>query len=89
LFRLWPRIQAVLDADVAHRSRQLTGHGLRPMLEGIDARITWGDGTVAVNDGMDLTVELRGRGLVLMPSAYIWPAVAAIVDEPWQPTMPS
>jgi DNA-binding transcriptional ArsR family regulator len=83
----WPRIQAVLDADVAHRSRQFTDHGLRPMLEGIDARITWGDGTVVVNDGMDLTVELRGRGLVLMPSAYIWPTVAAIVDEPWQPTI--
>jgi DNA-binding transcriptional ArsR family regulator len=83
----WPRIRAVLDADVAHRSRQLTGHGLRPMLEGIDARITWGEGTVVVNDGTDLTVELRGRGLVLMPSAYIWPAVAAIVDEPWQPTI--
>jgi DNA-binding transcriptional ArsR family regulator len=83
----WPRIQAVLDADVAHRSRQLTDHGLRPMLEGIDARITWRDGTVVVNDGMDLTVELRGRGLVLMPSAYIWPAVIAVVDEPWQPTI--
>jgi hypothetical protein len=83
----WPRIQAVLDADVAHRSRQLTEQGLRPMLEGIDARITWGDGTVVVNDGIDLTVELRGRGLLLMPSAYLWPAVAAVVDEPWQPTI--
>jgi len=83
----WPRIQAVLDADVAHRSRQLTDHGLRPMLEEIDARITWGDGTVAVNDGVDLLVQLRGRGLVLMPSAYTWPTVAAIVDEPWQPTI--
>jgi DNA-binding transcriptional ArsR family regulator len=83
----WPRIQAVLDADVAHRSRQLTGHGLRPMLAAIDARITWGDGTVIVNDGIDLTVELRGRGLILMPSAYTWPTVAAIIDEPWQPTI--
>ncbi len=83
----WPRIRAVLDADVAHRSRQLTDHGLRPMLEGIDARITWGDGTVVVNDGTDVTVELRGRGLVLLPSAYIWPVVTAIVDEPWQPTI--
>jgi DNA-binding transcriptional ArsR family regulator len=83
----WPRIQAVLDADVAYRSRQLTDHGLRPMLEGIDARITWGDGTVVVDDGMDLMVDLRGRGLVLMPSAYIWPSVAAIVDEPWQPAI--
>jgi DNA-binding transcriptional ArsR family regulator len=83
----WPRVQAVLDADVAHRSRQLTHHGLRPMLEGIDARISWGDGTVNVSDGMDLTVELGGRGLVLLPSAYIWPGVAVIVDAPWQPTI--
>jgi DNA-binding transcriptional ArsR family regulator len=83
----WPSIQAVLDADVAHRSRQLTGQGLRPMLEGIDARISWSDGTVVVCDGMDIRVELRGRGLLLMPSAYIWPAVAAVVDEPWQPTI--
>jgi DNA-binding transcriptional ArsR family regulator len=83
----WPSIQAILDADVAHRSRQLTEQGLRPMLEGIDARITWDDGTVVVNDGSDLLVELRGRGLLLMPSAYIWPAVAVVVDDPWQPTI--
>jgi hypothetical protein len=83
----WPRIQAVLDADVAYRSRQLTGHGLGPMLNGIDARITWVAGTVAVSDGLDLTVDLRGRGLVLMPSAYTWPSVAAVTDEPWQPTI--
>lgn len=83
----WPSIQAILDADVAHRSRQLTGHGLRPMLEGIDARITWDDGTVVVNDGRDILVELRGRGLLLMPSAYIWPGVAVVVDEPWQPAI--
>jgi DNA-binding transcriptional ArsR family regulator len=83
----WPRIVAVLDADVAHRSRQLADQGLRPMLEEIDSRIAWADGAVLVDDGMDLTVELRGRGLVLMPSAYIWPAVVAVVDEPWQPTI--
>jgi len=83
----WPRIVAVLDADVAHRSRQLTGQGLRPMLEEIDGRIAWSDGSVIVDDGVNLTVELGGRGLVLMPSAYIWPAIVSVVDEPWQPTI--
>lgn len=33
------------------------------------------------------TVELDERGLVLMPSAYLWPHVAAIVEEPWLPTI--
>ena len=42
----WPRIQAVLGADVAHWSRQLTSHGMRAMLEQIDPRITWDNGTV-------------------------------------------
>ena len=36
---------------------------------------------------MDRTAGLRGRGLVLMPSAYTWSAVAALSDEPWQPAI--
>src|SRR5215472_2998058 len=84
----WPRIKDVLEADLAYRSRQLAGAGLRPVLEALDARIAWGeDGTVTVGDGIDQLVELRGRGLVLMPSAYIWPTVVAVTDEPWQPTL--
>lgn len=86
--QFWPRIRSLADADIAYRSQQLTARGLGPMLEGIDPRIKWGDGTVVVDDGDDDTeVELGGRGLVLMPSAFLWPAVAVIIDEPWQPTI--
>lgn len=85
--RFWPRIRSLADADIAYRSQQLTGRGLGPMLEGVDPRIKWGDGTVVVDDGDDTSVELGGRGLVLMPSAFMWPAVAVIIDEPWQPTI--
>jgi hypothetical protein len=85
--RFWPRIRSLVDADIAYRSQQLTGRGLGPMLEGIDPRISWADGAVVIDDGFDIDVELGGRGLVLMPSAFIWPAVAAIIDEPWQPTI--
>lgn len=85
--RFWPRIRSLAEADIAYRSQQLTGRGLGPMLEGIDPRITWGDGTVIVDDGLDIDVELGGRGLVLLPSAFLWPALAVIIDEPWQPTI--
>jgi Family of unknown function (DUF5937) len=83
----WPRLQALLDADVAHRSRLLADHGLRQMIEGIDPRISWGQNAVIIKDSEADVVDLRGRGLVLMPSAYIWPDVAVVVDEPWQPTI--
>jgi hypothetical protein len=83
----WPRIRSLADADIAYRSQQLTGRGLGPMLEDIDPRIKWRDGAVVVDDHIDTEVELRGRGLVLMPSAFLWPAVAVVIDEPWQPTI--
>jgi DNA-binding transcriptional ArsR family regulator len=34
-----------------------------------------------------VTVTLDERGLVLMPSVFHGPKVAAIVDEPWLPTI--
>jgi Family of unknown function (DUF5937) len=83
----WSRIRSLADADIAYRSQQLTSRGLGPMLEDIDPRIRWRDSAVVVDDRLDIDVELGGRGLVLMPSAFIWPTVVVIIDEPWQPTI--
>jgi DNA-binding transcriptional ArsR family regulator len=83
----WARVRRLLDADIAHQSRELSRRGLAPMIDGIDARIHWRDDAVVVDDGSGQEVRLAGRGLVLMPSAYVWPSVTAIVDTPWQPTI--
>jgi hypothetical protein len=83
----WTGIESLLDADVAYRSRQLADRGLRPMLEGIDPRITWREDGVHLADNFPGTVDLAGRGLLLMPSAFGWPNVLAISSEPWQPTI--
>ncbi|HEY7143842.1 MAG TPA: DUF5937 family protein [Streptosporangiaceae bacterium] len=83
----WPRLRALLDADVAYRSQQLTDHGLSQLLGAIDPRVSWDGTALIVDDGLAQQVDLAGRGLVLMPSAYIWPHVVAVTQQPWQPAV--
>jgi len=83
----WAAIEALLDADVAYRSRQLANSGLRWVIEGLHEKVSMDERGVHVADRFQGTVSLAGRGLVLMPSAFTWPAIAVVTDEPWQPTI--
>jgi DNA-binding transcriptional ArsR family regulator len=83
----WPRIRTLLARDVEERSRMLAEGGLRATLDTLDPRIRWTASGLSVSDAGDQTVGVDERGLVLMPSAYSWPGVTAVVDEPWQPTI--
>ncbi|MGV9251306.1 DUF5937 family protein [Streptomyces sp. NPDC003697] len=83
----WPRLRALLEADVAFHSRRLADVGLGGLLPEISPRLAW--------DARTLTVEWRGvherhldgRGLMLMPSVFSWPDVVSSFDPPWQPTL--
>jgi DNA-binding transcriptional ArsR family regulator len=83
----WPRLQALLDADISLRSRTLALEGLEA-LTGLDDRLRWDGGTLNIA-GPAATERLRlgNRGLVLMPSAFVWPELVLISEEPWQPTL--
>lgn len=35
----------------------------------------------------DAEVRLEGQGLLLIPSAFIWPQVATMIDPPWPPAL--
>jgi hypothetical protein len=83
----WPEIESFLDGDLAYRSRQLADRGLRTVIEGLDPRISWDEAGIRVADRSCTVIDLRGRGLLLMPSAFVWPAVTTAADEPWQPTI--
>ena len=83
----WVRIRTVLERDVDHRSRTLARHGFRRVLEELHPRIRWTKRGLSCSDRSGVTVELDERGLVLMPTVFHGPKVAAIVDEPWLPTI--
>jgi DNA-binding transcriptional ArsR family regulator len=83
----WARVRTLLDRDIERRSRTLARHGLRRVLDELHPRIRWTKRGLSCSDGNRVTVTVDERGLVLMPSAYLWPYVAAITDEPWLPTI--
>ena len=85
---VWPRIRAFLDADIAHRARLLAEGGADALFAGLHPDITWGGDhlDVAVRRH-EATIDLAGRGLLLMPSAFQWARPSVTDLEPWQPTV--
>ncbi|MFF9374696.1 DUF5937 family protein [Streptomyces griseoluteus] len=82
----WPRLRALLEADVAFHSRRLAQVGLGTLLPELDARLSWDGRTLTLPGGV-YERRLGGRGLVLMPSVFCWPDVITGFDPPWQPTL--
>ncbi|WP_245778080.1 DUF5937 family protein [Lentzea xinjiangensis] len=83
----WPRLRDLLDNDIAVRSRQLADGGLRRLIKDLHASVHWHESTLRVAAPYRLTKSLGGQGLLLMPSAFVWPALTVVVEPPWQPTL--
>ena len=65
----WPRIRALLDADVAYRAAQLAAGGADRLLAGLHPDLHWRDGRLTlISRPVDRLIRPAG-GLVLMPCA--------------------
>ncbi|TYB62815.1 helix-turn-helix transcriptional regulator [Nonomuraea sp. PA05] len=74
----WPRIRAVLDADVAYRAKQMAAGGARRLFSSLHPDVRWSDGRlrlVEAYERAEQVVELGPGGLVLMPVALGTPYV--------------
>jgi DNA-binding transcriptional ArsR family regulator len=83
----WSRIERLLRRDIDHRAQLLAREGLAAVIGDLHPRVTWQDGAVSVDIADEVERDLGGKGLILMPSAFVWPVVVAIVDPPWQPSI--
>lgn len=78
----WPRLRALLEAEIAYRSRQLADGGLRRLFADLHPRVTWSGDTLTVRTRTDFvqTQDLDGRGVLLLPSIFVWPDVVSGFD---------
>jgi DNA-binding transcriptional ArsR family regulator len=90
----WPRIRSLLEGDVLHRARQLALGGAASLFGDLHPALSWDNGVVNIDKEHacsvhkeDQLVEGGGRGLVLIPAVFAWPAFVTMLDPPWQPTL--
>ena len=73
----WPTLRAILERDVIHRAGQLTSKGWAAALAGLHPQLTWQHGQIELTRWRgDEDATLAGRGLLFVPSVFVWPRLA-------------
>ncbi|MER7006188.1 DUF5937 family protein [Dactylosporangium sp. NPDC000555] len=82
----WPQLRAICESDVVHRAGRLGEGGWAAAFNGLHRDVRWHDGAIELGDRSAgaRTVPSDGTGLLLVPSALIWPGVGAFADPPWR-----
>ncbi|MFF8915107.1 DUF5937 family protein [Streptomyces sp. NPDC015032] len=84
----WPRLRALLEADIAYHSRRLAAVGFERLLGELSPQLSWSESTLTIvgTRGRHSRV-LGGQGLVLIPSVFCWPDAVSGFEPPWQPAI--
>jgi DNA-binding transcriptional ArsR family regulator len=84
----WRTLRAILERDVVYRAGQLTSRGWAAALGDLHPELSWEQGRIVLSRMQgDADAALGGRGLLFVPSVFIWPKLALGLDPPWPPAL--
>ena len=83
----WARLRDLLQSDILYRTQMLGDYGLERVLTDLHPGARWTGHGLIIDAPSDTEYQLAGAGLLLLPSAFVWPGLAAITDPPARPTL--
>ncbi|WP_432040607.1 DUF5937 family protein [Streptomyces cucumeris] len=84
----WARMQALLEADIFHRSRQVAEHGVGRLFNALHPSVSWDDNALRLDRRQrPLSREAAGAGLLLIPSVFTGPSPFTSVAPPEPPQL--
>lgn len=78
----WPRIEALLQDDIAYRLDVLADGGVARMMSDLHPLVTFADRTLSVVKYYEGHADCGGRGLLLVPCVFAWPDVLVRTAPP-------
>jgi DNA-binding transcriptional ArsR family regulator len=83
----WPRLRALLEADVLKRAQALAFGGPEALFRELHPSVRYREGLVEVEKDFQAELESGGRGILLVPCVFAWPDLYAVIEAPWQPSL--
>lgn len=83
----WPRIEALLNDDIAYRLDVLADGGVDRMMSNLHPSVTFADQTLRIVKYYEGHADCGGRGLLLVPCAFAWPDVLVRTAWPGPPSV--
>jgi DNA-binding transcriptional ArsR family regulator len=84
----WPRLRVLLEGDVLKRAQALAFGGPEALFDDLHPSVSYREGLLEVDKPFQIEGAVPGgRGILLVPCAFAWPRLYAIIEEPWQPSL--